>query len=879
MAIFNKDPQGSNDPSYLGLAGSERTTGGVPSIDKASGLSPSSVAAAPHRPSNIVSDYKGDATAGKLFQDIGEGFGNLGKVVDYVLKDHIDKDLQKDIDAVRTEHGVDGAVKVVNDDNEIYTAHSTVPDAVNRLGNRVEGLTAARRDGKLTESYYNSQLQAIVVQTRDKYPGYRDYIDEKVSSITGITPANALRKSLLADVDALAKRNQSKADKLDSWEQRQDVLPRLPPDYFQRKASGNPYSETEAKVIVQRSLSREHDTKLKRDQIADEDAQGKADATRVERVFVQQANDFVQQVLSSAQTKEFQQKLVAAQQSGKPIDAKDLQAFRAQMGVLNAQLINGLQQISLRPFNPDRPDRNYKTVINDPTKTDKVINDALISFNNIKDQMENGQWGLVNVNTNMIKASDDAASAAIIQKYPVMQAMKIINDRGGQIALNAALMDSENSLLKPLQKAMKDINASLVISGQHPNETWHSQLSRMKEANGGGTPTGAQMKGNIEAIVKTALNPEADAASATSAVQFLYKPENLSFLNEFKNTTQQVKVFGRLTSPEMTKKVKELSERDPALWNNYVNWATHSARAVFKSEIDQVQKENKSVSAYNDYTFDPKSFQVIATPRKRDPKDFQATKLAEAEAGSAQRLNSLLLNLKPIYQQAGSEVMSEFGKAIGIDATVPKESFLRKIGESISDWVGNEVDSLRDKGDVMKENQKSQKKSESVTPGKLSFDSTDRELAQPLIDLVGKAEAKSYNTVSGGQEFPITSMTVADAAAFGDWRRKSKRAESSAVGMPQFLKETIDSLIADGTVKPDDIMNEETQDKMLIALAKRRGYDDFKAGKISKEKFVNELAKEWAGLPNMTGKSHHHGVGSNRATVRLPDVFAALEKL
>ena len=57
---------------------------------------------------------------------------------------------------------------------------------------------------------------------------------------------------------------------------------------------------------------------------------------------------------------------------------------------------------------------------------------------------------------------------------------------------------------------------------------------------------------------------------------------------------------------------------------------------------------------------------------------------------------------------------------------------------------------------------------------------------------------------------------------------------------------------------------------------KGRGYDDWQGGKITRKQFVDRLAMEWAGLPNTTGKSHYHGDGLNRATIRLRELLQVL---
>ena len=57
-----------------------------------------------------------------------------------------------------------------------------------------------------------------------------------------------------------------------------------------------------------------------------------------------------------------------------------------------------------------------------------------------------------------------------------------------------------------------------------------------------------------------------------------------------------------------------------------------------------------------------------------------------------------------------------------------------------------------------------------------------------------------------------------------------------------------------------------TQDLIATFLIREAGYEDFRAGRLSRGGFMDNLAKVWAGLPNASGRSHYHGYAGNRAT-------------
>ncbi|WP_420411596.1 hypothetical protein [Roseibium sp.] len=155
-----------------------------------------------------------------------------------------------------------------------------------------------------------------------------------------------------------------------------------------------------------------------------------------------------------------------------------------------------------------------------------------------------------------------------------------------------------------------------------------------------------------------------------------------------------------------------------------------------------------------------------------------------------------------------------------------------------------------------------------------------------ILGLVRAAEAHAidpYNSLAPaqrGRKTPthtdLTSMTVAEVMAFQKDMLKAGH-ETTVVGGYQVkadtLRETVDKLGIDPNTT---VFDANTQDRIGAALADRRGFPDYKAGRISADQFADNLAKEWAGFAKANGKSHYEGVGSNKATVSRADVMAAV---
>ena len=155
---------------------------------------------------------------------------------------------------------------------------------------------------------------------------------------------------------------------------------------------------------------------------------------------------------------------------------------------------------------------------------------------------------------------------------------------------------------------------------------------------------------------------------------------------------------------------------------------------------------------------------------------------------------------------------------------------------------------------------------------------------RPLLDLIGRAEApRGYDQYFGGirpehaPPRPLTHLTVKQVL---DWQDSIDRYYiSEAAGRYQVMEDTLRGLVP-GQVSPSALFNAATQDGIAEVLMERRGLSRYRAGRLSAEGFANNLAKEWAGLPVVSGpkkgRSYYDGDGINSATVSVSEVMAAV---
>ena len=182
-----------------------------------------------------------------------------------------------------------------------------------------------------------------------------------------------------------------------------------------------------------------------------------------------------------------------------------------------------------------------------------------------------------------------------------------------------------------------------------------------------------------------------------------------------------------------------------------------------------------------------------------------------------------------------------------------------------------------------------------VTPGNTS---TAGGKWTPLLELIAAKEAVngSYDSIypsttkqkySGGK--PLTEMTIQEA---DDWQGQTYRARgSSAAGRYQFMY-IKNMAMRYANLSPDDMFNEENQDKMAIGLIEQKagGGISWKMAKENPDEAMKRLAMEWASFPVpydmqgahryvTAGQSYYAGDGMNAAGVGVSAVKELLAQM
>ena len=154
-----------------------------------------------------------------------------------------------------------------------------------------------------------------------------------------------------------------------------------------------------------------------------------------------------------------------------------------------------------------------------------------------------------------------------------------------------------------------------------------------------------------------------------------------------------------------------------------------------------------------------------------------------------------------------------------------------------------------------------------------------------LLDFIASKEsggAGGYAAVYGqGANPDILNMTVAEVMQYQD-ELIAKGQKSSAMGRYQFIKSTLsEEAAAAGVDINKEVFSPHFQDALILHRLRRiRGLDKFMSGEMDKNQFGEELAKEFASMPQpSTGKSRYAGVAGNKALTTNEEVGNILDNL
>ncbi len=185
----------------------------------------------------IKSQAVKDTSYGDLFKDLVSTVDLAGKGGVEVVKKNIEDKVYEIADRERQAYtDVLEKVKASGGVSDILAPGTTdengVPTEVAGVSDTLVALQGARDSGKIPKSYYDDRLLAEAKAMRAQYPGFKEYIDQQFSKVTGENPANAKISHLTQEINrAASSLSGEKAKMLNFIRSNMDTIPNAPQVY------------------------------------------------------------------------------------------------------------------------------------------------------------------------------------------------------------------------------------------------------------------------------------------------------------------------------------------------------------------------------------------------------------------------------------------------------------------------------------------------------------------------------------------------------------------------------------------------------------------------------------------------------------------------
>ncbi len=153
--------------------------------------------------------------------------------------------------------------------------------------------------------------------------------------------------------------------------------------------------------------------------------------------------------------------------------------------------------------------------------------------------------------------------------------------------------------------------------------------------------------------------------------------------------------------------------------------------------------------------------------------------------------------------------------------------------------------------------------------------------AERIRHIIAAAEAgkNGYDAIQhAARRLPDKRPTEMTLGEIDAWI-KATPGQPHAIGRYQFIPATLRRLVAQAGLGRETVFAPAVQDRLADMLLREAGLDEATVGTLPRQRFMDNLAEIWAGLPRANGKSHYQGYAGNRATMTRARFDAAMEQI
>lgn len=559
-------------------------------------------------------EVQGGAKAG-VVGILGELLPQIVEGSDLVLKKDISQSLNDAVDQVNAEYGVDGRLfgQDVTDPNQLNN------EEIQRASETISDIHEGYKSGRVADSHYWARLDSIARQLRTRYPGHREFIDQKIASIVGSTPSNRLREELAAEAKAKANNGAER----DPFVQGNNaiikeyvsngLIDQVIPGW-QDKVAGGQWDTWEVGRLLRAHKGRFSAIDNAKTELSFLEAQGQFDQKKAyETLNLELANNYMTATTAAFKPALDAQISLAKQVDGyltlnRPINESEQLQLKQALAQYRIQTMKGFDALMVR----DNGGWSYSTKLTVEQKRaareeldqriqlfeDVAAKPTLGMLHQLKDYMDNFQ------------TSD---SLALLQNDPAVRelsAMKMLPQSVQDTYLVTSGVYNEfttNSLkgvyTDILRNKYDNFAASLAARTatvrNDPNTTDKEKNLQLKQV------AEATSKSAMEIITSDQTPPDV----LDKTIRGMFGADNNNYLRMFTDPDMKRGFYYQMVNPEVAKRMYELRTTNPEYWDLYKNWTENSFISLFKQHANEI-KSAYANRAYVDMSFDGKHFDL-----------------------------------------------------------------------------------------------------------------------------------------------------------------------------------------------------------------------------------------------------------------------------
>lgn len=669
MAVFNPQVQPTNDPSYLGYS------------------------------RGISDGYGVDKSKGIALETVGKGIEEGVTIADTGIKDYLKNDIRKTVEKQRDDYtqyletlkGIAQTNQIpgAGDGDSIMDANASmdIPDGLQAGLDRAKNLAAAGNTGnRINDTLYSANLASSASELRNKWGGYKDYIDEKFAQYSGMNPANAYYKNLMQDINTLAARGNADKNKIDNV-----ILEAVKSgdvdnaDKIWTLHKAGKMSDDEA--IHQIYTARAAKASVTAAEAARTARKGDRDDTAAvaTRDFTKEFGDKVNRDMSLIQvgsgTKNLSDAvnvLTAMSQNPDKADTKQVQAIVTALRAKRDELYqSGLARAAER----DSTGQTYMTRMGGVGKVKEEIEGNLAGLDQYITSVNNQQWGIGTYVQRRMAAQSDVDQRGLLE-HPTLgppmrkiQTLQKIAPTFGDVFVKAGLISNvPEDLNNYFSEKRIDMATQPDFLSSGKATTTKQIMDGIDKKIGSDpkyTPTDiAKLKNEVFNIPKTIGDPKAELELKANIARGAFDPENIGVLQGIKMdyydpTTKKYipgkySAYTRMTSPDITDgmdKVRKGVQDGPQIWDNYKNWSQTEFMKLFREDVanlNNLDDRRLHIGWVSGEGGQPPRMRLL-NERGEELQGAPPTPSMGQAMRTVQRINGAMYNLHQVYRKDGED--------------------------------------------------------------------------------------------------------------------------------------------------------------------------------------------------------------------------------